>query len=225
MQLQNLKQYLYNPICLSCGSFFVNDHLFCDECYQKKIAPIAEMKMKPLTEKFEAYYLMNWIPFESDMLSETVYRMKSDKCFRAWVYYAEKAADELAENLNIEQIDYIIPIPGSKNTSVHSHIFAQILGRTLRKPILNILVKTQMLTEQKRKNKTERLNKTIRLHEQFTSNLKLLGLARSHVLVVDDILTTGSSFIQSVDALGAVKKATLLTLFHRTANSNTVLVS
>ncbi|MBC7465476.1 MAG: hypothetical protein H7256_05740 [Bdellovibrio sp.] len=181
--------------------------------------------MKQLTEKFESYFLLNWIPFESDMLSEMVYRMKSDKCFGAWMYYAEKAADELAENLNIEQIDYIIPIPGSKKTSVHSHIFAQLLGRALRKPILDILVKTQTIGEQKRKNKTERLNKTIRLHEQFTRNLNLLGLARSHVLVVDDILTTGSSFIQSVEALGPVRKATLLTLFHRTANSNTVLVS
>lgn len=223
--MQQLKQYLYNPVCLSCGSLFVKSHLFCDDCFARKIHPIADLKKKTLIDKFEAYYLMNWIPFESDMLSETVYRMKSDKCFLAWDFYAERAAEELAEHLNIEQIDYIVPIPGSKKTSLHSHVFAQILGRSLRKPILDILVKTQTTTEQKRKNKTQRFNKSIRLHEQFTSRLGLLQLSKAHILVVDDILTTGSSFIQSVEALRAVRKATLLTLFHRTANSNTVLVS
>lgn len=219
------QQYLYNPVCLSCGSFFVKEHLFCEDCFEQKLRPKIEIKSKTINKEAEAHYLLDWIPFESDMISEFVYRMKSDKCSRAWKYFSENMTEQISENQSLIDVDYIIPIPGSKVSSTHSHVFAQMLGRTLRKPILDILVKPPNQSEQKRKNKAERLYKTIQLHEQFTTNLRLLNLPSSHVLIVDDILTTGSSFNQSVAALGPIKKASLLTLFYRTANPNTVLVS
>lgn len=223
--MQSLKQYLYNPLCLSCGSFFVKDHMFCDGCFDQKILLKMEMKNKSLNQNSDAFFLLNWVPFESDMLSETVYRLKSDKCLAAWKFYAENAAEQLADNINLEQVDYIVPIPGSKSSSVHSHVFAHYLSRSLRKPVLDILCKPLELSEQKRKNKLDRLYKTIQLREQFTDGLYKLRLKDKHILIVDDILTTGSSFNQSVQALGPIKKATLLTLFYRTANPNTVLVS
>lgn len=219
------QQYCYNPVCLSCGSFFVKQHLFCEDCFQKKIRSKLQIKSKMINQTSEALYLVDWIPFESDMISEFVYRMKSDKCINAWGFFAEYILEQVSENQSLENIDYIIPIPGSKVTSKHSHVFAQMLGRILRRPILDILEKPQNQNEQKRKNKAERLYRTIRLREQFTTNLGLLNLQNSHVLIVDDILTTGSSFNQSVTALGLVKKASLLTLFYRTANPNTILVS
>jgi len=203
----------------------VNDHLFCEGCYRKKIQPIIGIKNKNLLSDREAFYLMNWIPFESDMLSETVYRMKSDKCFQAWNHYGKLAAEGLSENVAVEEIKYIIPIPGSKPSSLHSHVFAQILGCELRKPVLNILEKASFASEQKRKSRLQRLNKTIKLREQFTAAPQRLNLRDKHILLVDDILTTGSSFIQSVEVLGDIQKATLMTLFYRTANANTVLVS
>jgi predicted amidophosphoribosyltransferase len=223
--MQNFKQYIFNPICLSCGSFFVKEHLFCEDCFIKKIFPQMSMKVKPITKDQNCYYLFEWVPFESDLLSETVYRMKSNKCCLSWKYYAAKLADSFANSINLDDVDYIVPVPGSKATSVHSYVFAHALGQELRKPVLNILTKTRESAEQKRKSKAERLNKTIQVHEQFTPGIKHLKLEGKHVLIVDDILTTGGSFNQSVAALGSVRKATLLTLFYRTTNLNTGLVS
>lgn len=219
------KQYFYNPLCLSCGSFFTRQHLYCDDCFKNKISHRVELKNRKINQTLDAFYLFDWVPFESDMLSEMVYRMKSDKCLQAWKFYAELAAEQMTDHADIKNIDYIVPIPGSKTYSNHAQIFAEILGVLLKKPILNILEKASFQGEQKRRNKIDRLYKTIQLREQFTTHLQHLNLNKSNVLVVDDILTTGSSFNQAIQALGPSKKVTLLTLFYRTANSNTILVS
>jgi predicted amidophosphoribosyltransferase len=183
------------------------------------------MKSKTISKTGDCHYLFDWVPFESDLFSEMVYRMKSNKCTSAWNFYAAVLAEDFANQINLDEIAYIIPVPGSKKSSVHSYVFAHALGEILRKPVLNILGKTGDSGSQKRKSKQQRLNKSIYLHEQFTLGLRHLNLQTKHVLVVDDILTTGESFNQSVAALGSVRKATLLTLFYRTTNLNTGLVS
>lgn len=226
--IKKFKQLLYNPVCLSCGSYFVLRHLFCEVCYQFKIAPRVSLRKKYCEPNLSSFHLIDWIPEESDLVSEMVYRFKSDKSVNAWQHYAKILLSELTKEMDVHEIDFIVPIPGSTRQSVHSQIFASVAKEILQKPILNILRKSfdgSTFTEQKKRSKAERLRNSIEVCELITQDLNELGLHSKHVLVVDDILTSGSSFRQSIVAMGPVKKATLVTLFHRHAKVDTGLVS
>lgn len=167
-------------------------------------------------------HLMDWIPDESDLISEMVYRFKSDRCVLAWKFYSGLAVKLLSKTIFIPDIDYVVVIPGSKKSSVHSKIFASMVQLEINKPVLNILEKAKSNTldaEQKKRNRHDREESKFQLSEHFTQSLGKLNLHSKHILLVDDIRTTGSSFRQAVAVLGPVKKATLLTLFHRKAKA------
>ncbi len=225
--LRKVKQKIYNPTCLSCGSYFVLNHLFCLDCFKYKIQPrIDQSELSEQTKN--CYHLIDWIPDESDLLSEMVYRFKSDKCYYAWNFYAHLALEVLKKNILTNEIDYIVTIPGSKKSSTHSEVFADFLHQEINKPVLNLLKKVKTKAEnyeQKNLNRWDRQKTQFQIREQITHTLQDLNLASKHILVVDDIRTTGSSFRQAVDVLGPVKKASLLTLFHRKTKNQSTLVS
>lgn len=227
--LHKLKQKFFNPTCLSCGSYFVEDHLFCVACFKYKIQP--RIDQSAMSEPHpDCVHLIDWIPDESDLISEMVYRFKSDKCFYAWKFYAALAVQALKRKTNQvgQEIDYIVTVPGSKKSSVHSKVFADFVQKEIGKPVLDVLEKKKFpdrSVEQKTLKRWERTNAEIQIREQITYSLNDLNLAKKHVLVVDDILTTGSSFRKTVDALGPVKQSTLLTLFRRSQKSQSTLVS
>ncbi|MBC7743423.1 MAG: ComF family protein [Bdellovibrionaceae bacterium] len=211
--LQNLKQSFYTPLCLNCGSFFVCDHLLCETCF------LAFFKNLSLTDnrhaEFKHFFLIDWTPGESDLISEMVYRLKSDRSVKAWRYYAEVVAHSLADQEDLEVFDAIVSLPGSRADSVHAWLFAKNLSKALGLPVLNILTKSALDRAQKSKSAAERksasLENTIQVDEQFTraelSNLKLI--------YVDDIMTTGETFKRCQQALGAVEKSILITMFYR----------
>ena len=228
--LQKLKQSLYTPNCLSCGSYFVQNHLFCNYCYSKKIEPRLDLKKHTFgNEKSQkAYSIFDWNPGESDLLSEMVYRFKSNRSVLAWKHFGELAIKALSYEVDISEITYIIPVPGSKNSSIHALVFARIISEMYKKPILQILKKLKSKgdwAEQKQRSKQQRSQNQFALREEFTQNLDYLSLENKRVLLVDDIITTGNSFIQCSEVLGLANPPVLLTLFYRTINSKGVLVS
>ena len=128
------------------------------------------------------------------------------------------AAQALSYEIDIQKFNFIIPIPGSSKTSVHAAIFSEIVSEIIKKPVLDILEKFNepcAHQEQKTKTKGQRAQARFRVREQFTNRLKILDIKEMNLLVVDDIITTGSSYMQALQALGPPHGSTLLTLFSR----------
>lgn len=226
--LKNIRQSLYNPNCLSCGSYFVHNHLFCDYCYTVKIEPKLDLKKHSFASGNVAYSIFDWNPGESDLLSEMVYRFKSDRSILAWRHYSELAIKAFSYEMDPTEFSYVVPIPGSKKTSVHAGVFAAIVSEIIKKPVLDILIKPKsddQNKEQKLKSKAERSLNQFRLREEFTQNFDYLDITNKRILLVDDIITTGNSYNQCLQVIGTSKPSALLTLFYRTINSKGVLVS
>lgn len=171
--------------------------------------------------------IFEWIPNESDLLSEMVYRLKGNRCVPAWEFYTKLCLQALLSEIDTTKIDYIVPVPSVKKASVHADIFAKLVAEQLRKPILPILVNQGGGTEpaQKAKSKQERSELQISIHEKFTQKFDLLDLKSKNILVVDDITTTGNSFKHVVRALGIPKSSYLLTVFYRAVAPKGILVS
>lgn len=116
---------------------------------------------------------------------------------------------KLIAEIDVKQFRSIIPIPGSSKSSVHSHLFAQALSQICDIPVQDILQKQAGLQEQKSLSAVER-------KQQNPFSLKQNQLEDfTNCMLVDDILTTGTSFLQSNKLLIAPENNVVISLFYR----------
>ena len=213
--IRAIKQYLYNPICLSCGSFFVEDHLCCKICFSSHIEPRLLLNLKSLSDKSQYAYLIDWVPGESDLISEMVYRFKNDQALAAWSFYSRIFAELICEQIDISKYDALVPLPGSKITSVHAKLFASQLSGHLGLPVFDALRKTDESGPQKLKSLSERTNQAsvnaIQRLEVFTNT----DTDNLNLIYVDDIMTTGTTYKRSKAAMQNPNNSLLITLFCR----------
>lgn len=205
-----LKQFLLSPTCASCGSLFCHESMFCLYCLKKEVLIRAR---EPLDShlKSQHIYLLKWNKNESDGLSQVVYRLKSDQAKAAWKYYAKLVYKK--RKINFNDYEVLVPIPGSKTTSIHSLIFAQEVSKLSGLPVKEYLIKNSSQQVQKKLSAIERsqnlgINVRDGVHVQFTK-----------CLFVDDIVTTGESYFQSRNALKLTESSPILSLFYRTKQS------
>lgn len=201
------KQYILSPLCLKCGSFFTNESLFCEICFADEIS--SRLQSESFSHIPEHIYLLEWHKYESDILSEMVYRLKSDNSPQAWDFYSGLLYQKLKENIDLKNYEALVPIPGSKQSSVHSLLLARGLSDRTDLKIMDILKKEtegeqKKLTAAQRKKHNSRVSLKSPSPEHFTK-----------VIFVDDVLTTGASFFQCQQALQGGPENLVLTLFYR----------
>lgn len=189
-------------------------------CFSEKIEPEFNIQEQLIQKKLRHYFLIKWVPWQSDLLSKLIYQLKNNKSPVAWQYYAQQFVLALSDDLPADCFDAIVPLPGSTQSSSHSILFANAIAAVLGCPVLNCLVKSSGQLAQKNQTAKQRreLTNTIFLREKdefFTQEM----FKNMRVLYVDDILTTGSTFIQSHQALQSRSDSCIFTLFHRTKNN------
>ena len=153
------------------------------------------------------FYLLNWYRFDNEILSQLVYRLKSDNSWPALGYYAKL----LVPKVKVDWQNYagLIPIPGSKSGSVHARLLAQEISYITGLPVIDVLIKKNEATEQKLKSAFERKNESsISLKKEYAEQF-------TKCIFVDDILTTGETFFQSNKAVKGSIENIIVTLFYR----------
>ena len=181
-------------------------HLFCEECFDSEIRYRINVK-----KQNKHYYLFDWAPGESDLISAMVYQLKSDRCTQALEFYTQLLTPALTE-----KFDFVVPLPGSKKDSVHSLIMARKMASRLKVPILDLLIKSPSDQAQKKKSIEER-SKTVLMLSRNNSPEDITTLIgpEAKILFVDDILTTGSTYNSALTALSREKQDSIATLFYR----------
>jgi predicted amidophosphoribosyltransferase len=226
-----LRQKFYNPVCLCCSSFFVEEHLFCVDCYQEKIKPHIRLKKRNINfsnQKQTHFYLLDWIPGESDLLSRLVYAMKGEKAVFAIHFYAHLLLDELTldSDFNSSANKYILPLAGSKKGSTHSLRLAKKIAAELGFEYFEIFDKEMNTLQQKQQSAKDRQQVSIKLKNDpsVIEQITQVSRASEKAIFVDDVLTTGNSFKQSKDLLNKKQEADIITLFYRSSAHETSLV-
>ncbi|MEQ1722987.1 MAG: hypothetical protein ABL930_07400, partial [Pseudobdellovibrio sp.] len=80
-----LKQYLLSPLCLKCGSFFCDDSLFCNTCFEQEI--VTRLDYDSLSHlRDQHFYLIDWFKNDADFMNEMVYRLKSNNSKSCLLY-------------------------------------------------------------------------------------------------------------------------------------------
>lgn len=107
--------------------------------------------------------------------------------------FVEKHLDYFA------QIDIIVPVPLHKKRRAErgfnqSEFIAQIISKTINKPVSDLLVRHRNTEHQARLNREKRL---VNVKDAF----KCISGIRGRILLVDDVYTTGSTMRECTNAL------------------------
>lgn len=207
MQLETLKQYLLTPVCISCGSYFCEDSLFCVTCFSREIEPKLILPAASHLGSARHLYLLDWNKNESLAIDQMVYRMKSDNSRAAWRFYA-KIILQMSE-VKLQNFRGYVPIPGSTAASVHSTVFAEALSANSGLPVFDLLSRKTDSKAQKQGSITDRRT------QNFEQRLGTQAELFTKLIFVDDVLTTGESFLQSNKAVNGHNENIILTLFYR----------
>ena len=173
--LKYIKSVLIDPHCLACGAALeIDEKVVCNQCKNTTIADL----------------------FSSPMLKYNNYQAIGS-------LLGEAIATQIKQNDRYPQIDYIVPLPlHPKRIAQRGYNQSELIAAEVARQ-LNILLETTNLYR-KRNNESQ----TLKSAEERIKNVKDLFelhnptlFENKTILLIDDVLTTGSTIISCCEAL------------------------
>jgi ComF family protein len=192
-------------LCLACDAPLPHEESFiCMDC--QLTLPTTDFhlnKKNLLTEKFEGRLTIETVAlFYFTKMSRTqhlIHKIKYQDKKEAALELGQMLGQKMQATTHFKDIDCIIPVPMHPHKQIlrgynQAEVFAQGLNEMTFTPIrTDVLKKTKMTETQTRKNRLERLRNTENIFEcNPTSNWSKL-LSNQHILLVDDVMTTGAT--------------------------------
>ena len=131
-------------------------------------------------------------------------------------WLAERAARDMKDSHFFDNIDVIVPVPlhytklASRGYN-QSQYLAQGLSRATGAPVVKALKALHEHSSQTHKDAAERLKSTQGMYG--TSKRHCMELSGKHVLIVDDVVTTGSTLLACATALKDAVPGVRISLF------------
>ena len=187
-------------VCMHCGRILENSsHEFCQECFKKKYVlnsydassasyPFYKNKTKTNITQAKSLYVYR------GAIKNTMYRFKYSNRRDYAEFFAKEAKNRYGEWMQKRGIEVIVPVPmyapkQRKRGYNQATAFAKELSRQTGIPVdEGLVIRVKDTTPQKELDDIERKNN---LKSAFQNKKSIVQY--SHVLVVDDIYTTGST--------------------------------
>lgn len=202
---EQISYILSPPYCANCRNTTPKRTIFCNICFEK-INPIVTIKIKLNTR-----YSINVIAISDykEPLKSLILAKKSSN------YLASKQLGQLIWQLtNVKNLDfdYIVPIPLHYTRLIkrgynQAEIIAREISKKSNKPLCNILKRRKLTRYQFSLNKNER-SKNLKDAFQLKTN-DLNKFKEKHILIIDDLFTTGSTLITAANELIKLKPTTI----------------
>ena len=208
--ISNFLGLLYPNLCLICGeNLLKNEQQICLKCLSEiPRTNFHFQKDNPVEKRFwgkadiqmatSFFFFTKGSPFQK-LLHELKYR-DNKEIGELMGSYA--AVDILNVEL-INSVDYIVPIPlhpkkYAKRGYNQSELICNGMAKILSKPVeKQSLRRTRETATQTKKSVFERYENTSGIFEVIDKN----AFANKHILLVDDVLTTGSTIDAAIQAL------------------------
>ena len=200
--LADFAGLFYPRLCLACGkntpSFEAHICVMCQ--YRLPKTGFHLEKINPFTEKFwgrlpliagASFYFFK----KGGLTQKIIHSLKYDGKQEVGIKLGELYGSQLAESPFFKSVDVIIPVPlHPKKEKLRGYnqsaVFAQGLSKTFGRPwFAQALCRKQHTSSQTRKGVIDRLENVETIFEIADPEL----LKNKHVLLVDDVLTTGAT--------------------------------
>lgn len=209
---------LYPQICFGCGTDQI-DHTtpLCQQCIQNlPFTDFFSIPENPIEKIFwgraDIQNAGALLFFTKDSLVQTlITELKYHHNKKVGILFGKLMGKAIAVEEKLKQVDCIIPIPisASKIQSRgynQSEVIAMGLQQIWPRPILNdVLIKRNWSNSQTKKNRKARLQQ---LPDLFFLQ-KPTSIEGKHILLIDDVLTTGATLEAAVASLMAGSPASV----------------
>jgi ComF family protein len=204
--------------CYACDDALrKNEKVLCSVClshlpktdfHQKQDNPIAKLFWgRAIINSATAYYYFH----KGNKVQHLIHQLKYKGAREIGIFIGEQMGYELKNAPNFSSVDIIVPVPlhpkkEKKRGYNQSAIFGMGLSHGLGKPMnANILYRKRFTETQTKKTRSERWENvenvfSVRCPEDF------LG---KHLLLVDDVITTGSTLEACIHALEIIPDVTI----------------
>ncbi len=205
----NSLLHLFFPrVCIVClHTLNSEEKTVCTRCISK-IAPsrYADFKNNDIMHIFEGISPIHLATtgfqyHKSGVLQQLIFKLKYHH-HKEIGYILGKIMGEALENTDFQSVDYIIPVPlhpkkQQKRGYNQSEWIAKGIGKVLKKKVRTDILTRQVNTaSQTKKNRMQRYEN---VQNVFVATSKLI--AGNHILLVDDVVTTGSTLHACAEAL------------------------
>ena len=197
-----LADLVFPHLCYACAQRNIyNKDLFCVRCQHHLPESDHHLHQENIfTRRFwgliqlqggAALYLYRKGGLVQHIIHQFKYQGKKEIGLRLGEYYGSK----LLQSAQFQSIDAIVPVPLHKAKQRwrgynQSEQFAFGLSNSMKKPTMNILSRTKDTSTQTKKDVLDRHENVDKIF-QLVSNYQLPPGA--HILLVDDVLTTGAT--------------------------------
>lgn len=214
---QSISHLFFPQLCLGCGNDTVqNNEPICIECLYK----LPETNFEQIEENAVSKALSGRVPFtqacalyyftKQSILQSLILQLKYKHQTNVGITLGKLMGQKLAESKLYQTIDTLIPLPlHPKKLRQRGYNQAQLLCEGIQniwnKPIINNAVIRQYNT--KTQTKKDRTHRWENMEGVFTIKNEQL-LMNKHILLVDDVITTGASieaFYQAVQYISGIK--------------------
>ncbi len=200
--LQGFIHLFYPHVCLHCASEQLHQvQIICSSCEsQLPFTNFAQIKNNPVEKIFWGrtnIYQANSILFftKDSIVQSIIFELKYKQNKKAGYLLGRLIAIDLCNNPKYSEIDYLVPIPISirkqrtRGFNQSQIICEAIVAGGFQKTIVQALKKTKSVFTQTHKNRTQRGELRSKM---FAVNDNYI-LKNKHLLIIDDVLTTGAT--------------------------------
>lgn len=212
--LQSLINLLFPRVCAACGSLLLEgEDTVCTTC--RFLLPKTGYEMNPdnpLAQSFFGQMPFNAVTAEfffskSGKVQHLIHGLKYHGCRENGLFLGREIGKSLLKAPDFQGIDYIVPIPlHPKKEKIRgynqSHVIAEGIRDEIQIPIAEkCLVRNIFTATQTKKSREERWQNVKDIFDVKNPE-KLTG---KHVLIVDDVLTTGATLMSAGKALTQIE--------------------
>jgi len=200
--LADFVSLIFPDLCQSCKSTLVKgEYLICTNCrYDLPLTNFHQKSDNIVAQQFwgrinvEAAYALCYF-IKGGKMQHLMHQFKYKGVQNIGMLLGNIAGEQLSENAVFNSIDLIIPVPLHKKRQMQrgynqSTCFAEGISEKLNKPVIeNNLIRSRVTETQTHRARFLRFEN---MQEVFYAN-DPQKLKNKHVLLVDDIVTTGST--------------------------------
>lgn len=219
--LSDLSDIFYPRVCHICGSRLADGRRYiCDVCR----AHLPRTGFHAVPMNLMEQRLAGLIPFEraaghfyyhaGSSTATLIKDLKYHKYEGLGIYLGQIAAGELQGTGFLDDIDMIVPVPmhwlkEAKRGYNQAQKFGEGISSVTGIPICNLLTMPHRHSTQTRLGRTGRISNT-----QGIFRVKHPDVARGkHLLLIDDVCTTGSTLISAVSTIIAIIPDVRITIY------------
>lgn len=201
---------LFPRTCAACGNLLLeNETTVCTTCrFLLPKTGYENNPNNPLAQKFFGQMPFNAVSAEfffskNGKVQHLIHGLKYNHCRENGIFLGQEIGKSLLNSPNYSGIDYLLPIPlHPKKEKIRgynqSHVIAQGISEIMTVPIAeNCLVRSIFTDTQTKKSREERWDNVKDVFEIKNPS----QIAGKHVLLIDDVLTTGATLMSAGQTL------------------------